>query len=106
MLKLIANRATLIHRASEQAEFALTVEIGEFLKKPMMVWMETALRFDAENPRRQEFSKFKITSIFLPKRLTRTSLKKLQACSCDSCCVCTRNHVIDGRRPLVACACW
>ena len=30
MLKLIANRETLVRRASEQAEFARTVEIGHF----------------------------------------------------------------------------
>ena len=30
MLKLTANRETLIHRASEQGAFARTVEIGQF----------------------------------------------------------------------------
>ena len=31
LLQLTANRETLDHRASEQAEFARTVEIGQFL---------------------------------------------------------------------------
>ena len=30
MLKLTANRKTMIHRASEQTEFARTVEVGQF----------------------------------------------------------------------------
>ena len=33
MVKLTANRETLFHRASEQAEFASTVEIGQFYMK-------------------------------------------------------------------------
>ena len=49
MLKLTANRDTLIHKASEHAEFARTVESGHFYITNESVMDGTVLFLYAEN---------------------------------------------------------
>ena len=49
LLKLTANRKALIHRASEQAEFAKTMVIGQFFLPMNLLRMETVLLLYAEN---------------------------------------------------------
>ena len=53
VLKITTNRDTLIHRASEQAEFARTVEIGQFYSTINLSLMETVLLVYAENTQSQ-----------------------------------------------------
>ena len=53
MLQFTQNHETLIRKASEQAVFARTV--GYFYIN--LIWIETALLFQAENPKKQEILK-------------------------------------------------
>ena len=63
MLKLTANLETLIPRASEQAEFSRTLEIGHFITNESVIDGNSSTLFCREYSEPRNVLKFEITSI-------------------------------------------